>query len=540
MKALRLLLWLRWTLFLRNTSRSSRFGAMALTLLFVLVFAPFWLGGAFLAFGGVVRFGAPAAIVALGACQLAWIYFGMLFGAMGRSFDLDRLLRYPLRPASVYAANIVASFLEPVCLMTLPTVIAVAAGTFVRAGLLGGTSALAGGLLLTLITSAVLQLLLAVLDELLRREWVRYVALALFSLTFISLQIVLRGASLRLVERLTHHSMAPRDALAFGATAFARVPTIGWPAALATGALEGAPLHALAGLAGALALLALLLAPGARLMRFTARAGESAGGAVAARRPASRGSFALAPRLLPRTVALLAARELRYSVSSPQRLMALLITPLVLLIMLFGRTSSAVAQPAVAMLLLSSSLTTAAITQFSYDGPGVRSFFLLPCRMRDVLLAKNLEVLARAALQLVLVFAPLTVLRRAQWTSFGAIAMVGAAAVVFACVAIGTWVSIRWPVRARTRGLSSRGDAGWGGFAMFAGTFAFAALVFGLIWATRNLAGPAYATPAGFATATVLLAASAAIWWISLDRNATELLQRRERLIEVIARVEEV
>lgn len=197
-------------------------------------------------------------------------------------------------------------------------------------------------------------------------------------------------------------------------------------------------------------------------------------------------------------------------------------------------------QPAFAILLLGSTIATAAITQFAYDGPGVRSFFLLPCRPRDVLLAKNLEFLGRVALQLALVFVPLAFMTHASWTSLSTAVLVGAAAVVFCCAALGTYVSIRWPVRARRRGMASRGDGGWGGFAMFLGTVACAALVGATVWAARVLAGPAWAAPAGVAAATVHLAAAAAIWHVSLDRNASALLANRERLIEVIARVEEV
>lgn len=541
MKTLRLLAWLRWTLFLRATSVSNRWGTIALNLLMGLAFSPFWFGGAVLAFGGVLKFGAPAAVVAFGACQFAWVYFGLLIGAMGRSFDLDRLTRYPLRPATVYAANVLASCLEPVCLMTLPIVVATAIGAFARAGLLAGAATLAAGLLVTLVTAAVLQLLLALLDELLRREWVRFVAVGLFSLTFVSFQFLARGMVGRVVERFAHQTLEPAQVVAMVAANLAKVPTVGWPSAIATGALDGAPLRVLAGLAGTALLGALLISPGARLMRHTARAGESAGGgAAAAKRPSARGTVGLLPGLLPRGVGLLAARELRYSVTSPQRVLALFLTPLVLLLLLFTRDSSPVATPAFVMLLLSSSLTTAAITQFSFDGPGVRSFFLLPCRARDVLLAKNLEVFARVAVQLALVFTPLTVLRRAQWNAFGSVLMVGAAAVVFGVVALGTWVSIRWPVRARRRGMSTRGDSGWGGFAMFGGTAAFAALVFGTVWAARALAGPAHATLAGLAVAIAYFAAAAGAWWVSLDRNAAALLANRERLVEVIARVEEV
>ena len=42
MRTLRLLLWLRWTMFLRTNTGSNRFAAIAMPLLFALVFAPFY------------------------------------------------------------------------------------------------------------------------------------------------------------------------------------------------------------------------------------------------------------------------------------------------------------------------------------------------------------------------------------------------------------------------------------------------------------------------------------------------------------------
>lgn len=539
MKTFRLLVWLRWHLFLRANTISNRFASIALPFVFALIFAPFYLGGAYVAYEGVIKLGAPVVLVALGACQLGWLYFGMLMGAMGRSFDLDRLLRFPLRPSEVYAVNVLAAWIEPVCLMTMPTVVAISAGAFVRSGLVSGVATLAAGLLVTLMTSALLQLLLAVLDELLRREWVRYLAVAMFSLSFIALQVSIRALSRGMVEELTNGRVSPQDVLQSVAAVVARVPTVGWPAAIATGALDGAPLRALLGLAGSVAVLALLIAPGTRLMRHTARAGESTGAGPATRESA-KGSVAFPLPGLPRMLALLLARELRYTVQSPQRFVSLVITPLALVFISIGRTRSPITQPVFAVFLLGSSLTSSAIMQFAYDGPGVRQFFLLPCPLRDVMLAKNLEFFLRAAVQLTLIYLPLTLLGRAAWTALGLTVFTSAAAVVFACAALGTYVSIRWPVRARRRGLGNRSGAGWGGLAMLAGTVTFSALVGGSVYAARSVAGPGYAMPAGLAAAAVYLALTAGAWWISLDRNAAALLAYREKLVETIAKVEEV
>ena len=46
MTTLRLLVWLRWKLFLRSTSTANRIAGAAFTLLILLAFSPAWLGGA--------------------------------------------------------------------------------------------------------------------------------------------------------------------------------------------------------------------------------------------------------------------------------------------------------------------------------------------------------------------------------------------------------------------------------------------------------------------------------------------------------------
>ncbi len=188
MKTLRLLVWLRWKLFLRSTSTSSRIAGIVFPLLLLLAFSPAWFGGAVAAYEGVLRAGAPVIAVAFGVCQLAWISMGILSGALGRSFDLDKFLRYPVRPRSVFAINVLASLLGPVPLMILPTMAAVTIAAGERAGLWAALGVGAAAVLLVLVTAAALQVLLAVFDEVLRRESARFVARILMMVCFVGLQ----------------------------------------------------------------------------------------------------------------------------------------------------------------------------------------------------------------------------------------------------------------------------------------------------------------------------------------------------------------
>jgi hypothetical protein len=112
-KMLRLLVWLRWKLFLRSTTPGSRLGGALLTLLLLAMLAPAWFAGALAAHAAVKRQGAAALPLIYGVCQLAWVAFGLLSGALGRAFDLDKFLRYPVRPRTIFATNVLASLLAP-------------------------------------------------------------------------------------------------------------------------------------------------------------------------------------------------------------------------------------------------------------------------------------------------------------------------------------------------------------------------------------------------------------------------------------------
>lgn len=543
MRTLRLLLWLRWRLFLRSGTRSSRIGGALVTLLVLLAFSPGWLGGAIAAYAAVKRLGAPAIVVAYGVCQLMWVSLGILSGALVRTFDLDAFLRYPVRPRVVYAVNIGASLLSPVPLMTLPTLVAVTIAAAQRGGVLAAAGAALGGLAVLLVTAAFLQALLALLDEVLRHEGIRYAATGIMTLMLVAMQFGTRWFSQRLANgvllRFAHHEITAREAVRLAGDAFRAVPTVAAPAAIAAGALDRAPLVAALGLAGTVVLLALGVLPGAALMRRTVRSGESASGPARPALPAGgAGSFGMGGRALPPAVALLLGRELRMTLRNPQRLMSVFIAPLVGLMFFFNSQGNPLAGAGFTLAMLASASGTSSQLLFAYDGPGVRSYFLLPCPPRELLVAKHLELLMRFVVQLALAIAVLVALSPRLASPFLFTMVLGTVALVLVSLAAGTTLSLKHPARARRRGFAMRGNTGWAGIVTSLGIFASAGLLAGAVWLARRLAGPSLADPAGFAVGTVALLAGAAVWWRSLDLNARLVVECRERLVDALARTE--
>ncbi len=292
------------------------------------------------------------------------------------------------------------------------------------------------------------------------------------------------------------------------------------------------------GLAGSLALLVLGVWPGAALMRRTVRGGESAGGGRAkVDRREPRGSFALGAPLLGPGVGLLAARELRMTLRHPQRLMSVVMAPLVGIVFLVTSAGNAKIGAGAALALLASSVGTSCLLLFGYDGAGVRSFFLLPCAPRDVLLAKHLELLARFAVQVVLAFVALVLVTHHGWTTFDVAVLLDAIAIVFLTLAAGSAVAIRHPSPARQRGLAMRGSSGWPSMAVSIGMFVAGGVLVGIQLLARRVLPAAAHDPFALAVAAGAVALGAAVWWRSLELNARLMVECREKIVDVIGRI---
>ena len=537
MKTLRLLVWLRWRIGLNTTTTRGRWAFAGITVLMALAMSPVYVGGAIGSFALGAKLGAQALPIVFGLCQVSVAWVSLLVGAMGRTYELDKLKRYPLEPRDVFAINTLASLGEPIMLMTVPSLVTVSLGIARHSGALAGWAAAGGGLLLLLVTASLLQLVLALIDDLLRREWMRYVAAFFFTMTLIAFQLMVRRSSSNLAEQARKAGYTPERLLDEVRLAFEKLPTVAAPAS-AAGAHPAGWLHApLAGLAACLVLVVAPLALGARVMT-TAALRPGIGGRVRSRASgAGRGS--LGPKLpgLTRPQSLLVARELLYMTRTPALLYQLAVVSLTAVALVVVAPSRNAALGAfMPLFVLVGSLAGRNLMLWGYDGPGIRTLFLLPVSTRELVLTKKLGWVASALHEAVLVLGTLAAFRARNVLPHLPVMATAWLAMALSSGVLGTWVSARFPMRPPERGLGRRSPGGAAGLGALLGVFAIAGALAFAVYVVRSLTPDAYDEAASLAVTSLAACAAAVVWWIGLDRNADVVEQSRERMIDVLAK----
>ena len=537
MRTLRLLIWLRWRIGLNTTTTRGRWAAIGIQTLFALAMAPIYVGGAIGSFALGAKVGPPALPIVFGLCQLGVLWVSLLIGAMGRTFELDKLKRYPLRPFDVFFANTLGSLAEPIVLMTVPSLVTVALGVARHSGAGAGWAAAVGAILLLFITASLLQLLLALVDDLLRREWMRYVAAFFFTMTVIGFQLAVSRSTSHLAEQTRKAGFTLDKLLDEARSAFERLPTVGAPASVAGAHPAGWLDSPLAGLAVSLALIIIPLVLGSRVMARAALRG-AIGGRVRVRGPAAaQGS--LGPKLpgLTRPQSLLVARELLYMTRTPALLYQLAVVPLTATALMFlSPARNASFGEFMPMFVMIGTLAGRNLMLWGYDGPGIRPLFLLPVSARDLVLTKNLGWFVSALLEATVVLGALTLLRTAKVLPHLAVVASGWLALALASSVLGTWISARFPMRPPERGLGRRSPGGPAGAGALLGMLAIAAALILAVVAVRSLAPEAWKETASLVVTSLAVCAAAAVWWIGLERNADVVEQNRERMIDVLAK----
>ena len=534
MNTFRLLFWLRWRLAMNMSTTKNRWTGAALIVLLLLAFSPFYAGGAVVAWKAAHDQGRGAVLVVFGLVQLIILWVSLLTGAMGRTFELDKLKRYPLQPLGVFVANTAASVTEPIVLMTLPSLVAVAIGVGQHDGVDAGLATAAGAALLLLVTLAMIQLLLAILDDLLRREWMRYLAAFLFTATLIGFQLTLSRVSSKLVQSARAAGLSPELMAAQARKILGAVPTVAAPASVAgthPAGLFGSPWM---GLAGALALIIVPILIGARVMDRAAL--RPAIGAVGGKAGRELGLSLTIPGLTP-VQGLLLGRELVYLLRTPGVLFQMLIIPLMVIALSFihARDGSATA-PSLPLFVLVSGLAGRNLMMWAHDGPGVRTLFLMPFTPRDLVLTKYLSWLITLLIETVVAFGVLSALHPATFLPEVPMYLTGYLAVALVAGVIGMNVSIRQPVKAPERGMGRRSPGGLVGLGGFLAVMATVLAIALMVMAARAITPVAYDRIASVAVTSAALGIALAIAWISLDRTADLLEQQREHLIDVLTK----
>src|SRR5262249_49863088 len=150
------------------------------------------------------------------------------------------------------------------------SLVAAAFGVARHSGWVAGLAAAGGALLMLLVTASLLQFLLALIDDLLRREWMRYVAAFFFTMTVIGFQLGMRSSSRQLAEEAKRAGFSADQLLAAPRVPFERIPPAAAPASAAGAHPAGWLASPWVGLAVCVVLILVPFVLGARVMATAA------------------------------------------------------------------------------------------------------------------------------------------------------------------------------------------------------------------------------------------------------------------------------
>jgi hypothetical protein len=520
-----LLLGVKVRLLGRSFLRRSAGQTVVTVVVLAAVLVPAWVGLGGAARAAVAHHGVAGGIAVLGAVHLGWLFSSFLFSAFAEGFELRRVLRYPVRPSAVFVMNVLLAPVDLVALFLLPPLVAAIA----TLGRVSGPGAAAGfavaALLILLVTGTVLHILLAALGRFLRREWSRAVAGLLFGLAF-------AAPSLAFNQQVSSGDVSASidRRVPVAARLAERLPTTAFPALVARGAAEGRLELLAAGLAGTGLVLLAGVALGTRWAVAAALAGDVTAAAGSPTLTSGEARPSRWERLLAPDIAVLAGRELRYWLRTPQVMLGLLVTPLMVLFFFRLHRFSADLRLFFLPFLCLVSVFNVSANQFGLDREGVRLLFLLPVDPRRLIAAKNLasftvvlgETLVSLAIVLLIGGAPLVELIAPALSVL---------ATIPAVLMAGNALSVRHPWRMTFR----VGGTPPGALASaFVQIFVVAGMA--LLLAIPTIVGWFVGGRLVALVGTALLGVLAWLGWaFSLDRAARNLGARREPLLATLA-----
>jgi ABC-2 type transport system permease protein len=520
-----LLLGVKVRLLVRSFARRSALQTAALVLVLLAVLVPAWTGLGGTARLAVEKSGLTGAIAVLGTVHLSWLVSSFLFSAFAEGFELRRVLRYPVRPSSVFIMNVLLAPVDLVALFLLPPLVTSVAAMARLHGAGAGIGMAVACVLTVLVTGVLLHILLAALGRFLRREWSRAVAGLLFGLAFAAPSLAFnRHVGTRQMTASIDRRIPDAARLA------ERLPSTAFPALVVRGAAEGRAGLVALGLLGSALVLVAGVALGTRWALSAALAGDVT--AVAGPRAAAVGPARASPweRILGADVSVLAGRELRYWLRTPQVVLGLLVTPLMVLFFFREHRFAVDLRLFFLPFLCLVSVFNVSANQFGLDREGVRLLFLLPVDPRRLIAAKNLAsftvVLGETVISLVIV----RLIGGAPLSDLVAPAL-SVLATIPAVLVAGNALSVRHPWRMTFRVGGTPPGALASAFTQIFVVAGMAALLAIPTLAGRFVGG----RPLALAGTVVLGVFAWAVWSLSLGRAARALTARREQLLATLA-----
>jgi ABC-2 type transport system permease protein len=471
---------------------------------------------------------------------LYWILFAwwqvlpVFIAGFGSNFEFSTLLRFPLSLRAFYLLGLGYGFSDFAAISSICWILSIVAGVATaRPNLV--PVVLGISLLFILLNVTLERLVASWVEKLLAKRRTREI--------FIGVIIIL-GVSTNFLNPALHKGGYAH----WGSSISHFIPYFWWaPGSLAGNAIYAASLLNLRGvLSGLLGLFTWVLLLSALLWhRFAAQySGEEISDTPPAALRKKQKKLAVSeelPGVLSPQVVAVIAKEFRYLTRNGMAFISLIIPPVMVLFfsMQFGPGSPLKEHavkpvmffPAIMGYLLLI-LVTPAYNSFAYEGKGIQTYFMAPIRFRDVLLGKNLFLLALIALELSLAFAMLTY--RVGWPGapmFIATIAGGAFAIV-GQLAIANWSSLSFPKKmdiGKMKGQRNSGVAVWTAFGMQITVGGICALI---LFAGRWTGNP-WVPPIAF---SALTAAAVGGYVSSLDALDRLAEAKKELLIEALSK----
>jgi len=544
---LRLIAGLRWSLLKNNMQRKNNRWDL-LGVIFAGVF------GALLVVGLSVAFYAGAYVflarhhaswmgLLFWAIFLWWQVFPIFVAGFGANFEFKTLLRFPLNRRTFYLLGLGYGFADFAALSAVCWVAAMVLGAAIA--LPGVLPVMAAVSVLFVLMNVTLERLIGTwLEKILAKRKTRELFIGLFVLSMVSLNFLNpvlqrygRAASPKILEYLPYLAWLP-GSLAGSAVA---------------GAVHGDPRAILLGTAGLFVWLG--VTSGLLWRRFAAQyrgeeISESAAPTPTKRNTASAAAAEKAKGqssngewlpLVPATVAAVVLKEFRYLTRNGMAFLTLLL-PLIMVVfftMQFGKGSALREHslkpemffPAI-MAYLILILISPAYNAFAFEGKGIQTYFMAPLRFQDVLLGKNLFLVALIAFELSLSLALLV--WRVGWPSTAMFAAtIGAGAfAVMGQLTIANWSSLSFPKKMEIGKLKGQRNSGVAVWTALGVQIVVAAVCTVIILAGRLLGNP-WIPALAF---TGLTAAAAGGYVASLGALSRLAEAKKELLIETLCR----
>ncbi len=400
---IRLVAGLRWRLLRNGLQNKNRVWDVVGVVITSIVGIVFIAGLAFAFFAGTASFLGNHHEAKLGllfwGIFLWWQVLPIFVAGFSPSFSFRSLLRFPMKFSAFYLIGIAYGLADSAAVASIVWLFAMLTATLVTKA----------SLLLPMVLAALLFVALNVTLERLIGSWVekvmskrrsREVFLALFVLLMVSLQFLgpaiqkFGKSALPLATKIVRYAQVLPGSLAGRLVA-----------GTATGDFSGAATGA-AGLAGYT-----LLFGGLLWSRFkTQYRGEELSETVAPARATKRAAASERETagsdlgILPPTIAAVIAKEFRYLFRNGFVSMALLFPPMIVLLfsMQFGGSHPTALKHGVnpdlffpgMMAYLTLMLMAPSYNNFAYEGRGMQTYFMVPVKFRDILMAKNFVTVA--------------------------------------------------------------------------------------------------------------------------------------------------